>query len=81
MAVGSQDDEVLDVRAVELDPAVHRIIEPRAGAGTLKRTRARLAGGVELRTPLAGQRQARAVVSPRLAALLGALALLAQPLG
>ena len=38
VAVGAEDDEVLDVRVVELDRPVHEIVDPHVPSGTLKRT-------------------------------------------
>ena len=39
MAVGSEDDEVLDVGAVELDRPVHQIVEARDAVGNAERGR------------------------------------------
>ena len=67
MAVRSQDDEVFDVRAVELDRAVDEIVEARrAVPGTRKRT-ARGTRVALARGDLVGasSAQQRAVVAPR----------------
>ena len=80
MPVRPQDDEVLDVRAVELDPPVHRIVKRRGAGRHLEADRARRARRFELGDlARATARRQRAVVLPGLAARLGALALLAQP--
>ena len=82
MAVGAEDHEVLDVRAVELDRAVHGVVERRVRpAGTLKRSARGVPGASSAATRVGRQRQAGAVVLPRLAPRFGPLALVAQPLG
>ena len=64
VAVGAQDDEVLDVGVVERDRAVHEIGERRGALGHVEADRARRAGGLELRDLLRRERQAAAVVGP-----------------
>ena len=64
MAVGAQEDEVFDVRAVELDRAVHEVVEARRALGHAEADRAR--HGVALARGDLVRRQcaARAVVAP-----------------
>ena len=81
VAIGPLHHEVLDVRGIELDPPTHGVVKGSGARRHLEADRARRAGRLERGDALRGQRQARAVVLPGLAALLGALALVAQPLG
>ena len=68
MAVGSEDDEVLDVRAVELDRPVHQVVERASRpSGTRKRT----ARGVP--------RRSRAAISSGVSAAAGAVVVPAPP--
>src|SRR5687767_12520257 len=80
MPVGTPDDEVLDIGGVELDSTAHRIVEPGRARRDLEADGPRCGRDFELGDPLRREREAGAVVLPRFAALLGALALLMQSL-
>ena len=81
MAIRPQDHEVLDVVVVELDPAVHRVLERRVSLRHLEADCPRGPCSFEPGDLLRRQAQARTVVLPRLAARLCLLALRLQPLG
>src|SRR5215204_6062328 len=80
IVVRPEDYEVFDIGAVELDPAVHRVIECGASRGHLEANRSRRRGILELAHLIGGESEARAVVLPGLTKLLGAFALLTKPL-
>src|SRR5262245_6344229 len=62
MAVGPEDHEVLDVRAVELDRPVHQILEAHDACGYMHANGARHAGLFARGDLVRGQRTAGAIV-------------------
>src|SRR5436190_12369361 len=78
MAVGSENHEVFDVRAVELDPSVNEIVERHCAYGYAYADGARHARGFTSLDFCRGQMAARSIVPPRAAGALGGLALCVQ---
>ena len=64
--VGTNDDKVFDVGVVELDAAVHEVVERRRARGHQEANGVRFAGGDTTRDLVGGQSGAAAVVVPRL---------------
>src|SRR5881296_1145137 len=62
MAVGAEDHEVLDVRPVELDGAVHEVVETHGAFRDAHAHRARSAGLLALRDLRGAERAAGAIV-------------------
>ena len=75
MAVRSQDDEVFDVRAIELDRAVHQIVEPGHTFRHAEPDRAGNAIALASGDDVGRQPAAHAIVSPGLALFLREIAL------
>ena len=76
VAIGAQDDEVLDVGVVEGNRPAHAVVEARFAARHLEPDRARRVRGFERRGFIGRAREAGAVVHPAAASGLGRLPLL-----
>ena len=73
MAVGTQDDEILDVGAVEFDRTVHEIVEPHRARRDAKADGARHAIAFARGDVVRAQSAARPIVLPGRAAQLGGI--------
>src|SRR5438067_2953618 len=81
VAVRPDDDEVLDVRAIDLNPPMHHIVKRSHARWNLEANRPWRVRRFEFSNLLRGQIQAATVVLPGLPARLGALPFLSQPVG
>ena len=81
VAVRAEQHEVFDAGGVELDWAVDRVDECRAGCRDLETNRAWRACGLELGNAVRRKSKTGAIVLPRLAALFRLLALQTQAFG
>jgi hypothetical protein len=79
LPIRAQDDEVLDVRAVEGNRPVHEIRKTRVAFRNAKANRGCSSRGLVVRYLLRCEREAAAVVEPTAACGFGSLPLLLQP--